>query len=296
MNKKRIYEFNPKTGYQIKANLNCSKTVNSVKLKYITDKFGVRVRDIEEQHRDSIFPESELKRRILIAGDSFAEGQTDVEFRFDYQINNLSEIFHATSVGCGGYGPSQQVLLAQEFLPQLRSGDIFILLTCGNDFGDILRKSVFGRSKPLLLNQNNRIMINPPNDSFLYSARDKSYFLGYSLQFLDAYNMKWNFNDIQVKASHDTYSLFVEDFFKKLKKREITPFILLHSLHKTKFVDELEIKLHSKNLNFLNLSDSLSDKRLLCEDNFHWNKQGNLAVAHYIINSLNNILNKENSE
>ena len=228
------------------------------------------------------------KRRILITGDSFAEGQTDARHRFDYQINRLSNKYHATSIGCGGYGPSQQILFAHRFIPDLRKDDVFLLLTCGNDFGDISRKTIFGRSKPHLTNSGYRIEIKPPNDGFFYYFRDKSFLLGYSLQFLDAYNMKWNFSDQEVRDSHDIYCSFVETYFNELKKLNIIPVIFLHSLNKTRFSNELELKLYSKNLNFVNLSDLLSKKLYLSEDNFHWNERGNLKIAKDVINYLDN--------
>ena len=234
------------------------------------------------------------KRRILITGDSFAEGQTDARHRFDYQINRLSNKYHATSIGCGGYGPSQQILFAQRFIHDLRKDDVFLLLTCGNDFGDISRKTIFGRSKPHLTNSGNRIEIKPPNDGFFYYFRDKSFLLGYSLQFLDAYNMKWNFSDPEVRDSHDIYCSFVETYFNELKSLNINPVIFLHSLNKTRFINELELKLHSKNLNFVNLSDALSDKVYLSEDNFHWNERGNLKIARDIVNYLDNRFEKSN--
>jgi len=248
------------------------------------------VSDINEQHRTSIFPYSAKKRRVLISGDSFAEGQTDTRHRFDYQINKLSNKYHATSIGCGGYGPSQQILFAKRFITYLRKDDVFILLTCGNDFGDISRKTIFGRSKPHLTNSGNRIEIKPPDDSFLYYFRDKSFLLGYSLQFLDAYNMKWNFSDQEVRDSHNIYCSFVESYFNNLKSKNIIPVIFLHSLKNTRFCNELELKLHSKNINFVNLSDLLSNKVYLSEDNFHWNERGNLKIAKQIVNYIDNKL------
>ena len=48
-------------------------------------------------------------------------------------MNRNSNRFHTVAVGCGGYGPSQSTILAQSYLNLLGPGDVFILLTCGND-------------------------------------------------------------------------------------------------------------------------------------------------------------------
>jgi len=106
--------------------------------------------------------------------------------------------------------------------------------------------------------------------------------------------MKWNFSDQEVRDTHDIYCSFVGTYFNELKSLNINPVIFLHSLNKTRFINELELKLHSKNLNFVNLSDALSDKVYLSEDNFHWNERGNLKIARYIVNYLDNRFEKSN--
>ena len=104
--------------------------------------------------------------------------------------------------------------------------------------------------------------------------------------------MKWDFSDKEVKDSHDIYCSFVETYFNELKSLNIIPIIFLHSLKKTRFSNELELKLNSQNLNFVNLSNLLSNEIYLTEDNFHWNARGNLKIAKEIVTYLDNKFEK----
>lgn len=85
---------------------------------------------------------------MLIIGDSFVEGLVNFEDRFDQIIASKHPEWAILAAGCQGYGTDQEVLLAEPLVGTLGRGDVFVLVTCGNDFHDILRREYFARAKP----------------------------------------------------------------------------------------------------------------------------------------------------
>lgn len=286
--KPKVYEFDSYTGYNFKKNLSCKKRVAGKDISFLTDQFRIRVSAKEEQNRKTIFP-GNRNTRLIIAGDSFAEGQTDAGNRFDYIINSLTDNIQAVAIGCGGFDTVQQIRTAEPFVNDLRKGDYFILLTCGNDFGDLLRKSIFGRSKPHIELIEGKIRITNANSNFLYRMRDISYTIGYTLQFWDALHMKFVFDEQDTRRSHDLYINYISHVFNELTSRGIRPKIVFHSLNKTSLTDELFSKVRSKNIDFFNLDNFLGNKqKYLLDDNFHWNVDGNKLVAQKILSLFEN--------
>ena len=288
LGKAKVYEFDNQTGYNFKKMILSKKVISGERISFITDNFGLRVPSIKEQTRNSVFPDDN-RTRVLVVGDSFAEGQTNVEYRFDYVMNNLSHDFYASAVGCGGFDTLQQIKVSEPLLNNLRKDDYFILLTCGNDFGDILRKSIFGRSKPYLELKNGSLKITEANNNLLYRMRDISYTIGYALQFWDALHMKFVFDEEETRRSHDIYITYISHVFNELSSRGIRPKIVFHSLNKTSLTDELFSKVRSENIDFFNLDNFLGNKqKYLLDDNFHWNVEGNKLVAQKILSFLEN--------
>ena len=288
LGKPKVYEFDQQCGYNFKKFLSCNKKVLDKNVLYFTDKFRLRVCSEKEQKRTLIFPNNDNKR-LIIAGDSFAEGQTNVESRFDYIINDLSDKLFAIAIGCGGFDTVQQIRVSEPFITNLRKDDYFILLTCGNDFGDLLRKSIFGRSKPYIDLIDNEISITNANNNFLYRMRDISYTIGYSLQFWDAFHMKFIFDEHETRKSQDLYIAYINHLFKNLQTKGIKTKILFHSLNKTSLTNELFDKLISHKIDFYNLDEIINDKsRYFLDDKFHWNVEGNKLVARKIISILQN--------
>jgi hypothetical protein len=288
LGKAKVYEFNDQTGYNFKKMLLSEKVISDEKISFITDNFRLRVPSIKEQTRNSVFPDDN-QTRVLVAGDSFAEGQTNVEYRFDYVMNNLSDNFYATAVGCGGFDTLQQIKVSEPLFKNLRKDDYFILLTCGNDFGDILRKSSFGRSKPYLELNNGSLKITEANNNLLYRLRDISYTIGYALQFWDALHMKFVFNEQETRSSQNLYISYITHVFNELSSKGIRSKIVFHSLNNTSLTNELFSKLHFQKIDFFNLDNFLrNDQKYLLDDKFHWNVEGNKLVAEKILFFLEN--------
>ena len=192
-------------------------------------------------------------------------------------------------MGCGGFDTVQQIRISEPLINDLRKNDYFILLTCGNDFGDLLRKSVFGRSKPYIELIDGKIRTTNANSSFIYRLRDISYTIGYSLQFWDALNMKFVFNKKETSMSQNLYTGYVDNFFNRLKSKGVRPFIFFHSLDKTNLVNQLFEKLNSKKINYFNLDKlMLNNSNYFLDDKFHWNAKGNKVVADQMLNYLEN--------
>ena len=135
-------------------------------------------------------------RRILIAGDSFVEAKdVGYEQRFDHVLTQ--EGANVLSVGCGGFGTDQQLLASKPWMDGLRQGDCFVLLTCGNDFKDMLRRHHSGRAKPYY---DRNYELHAPDLGFYQVARDElavctlvNAILGNTQHDFDQESLRWSF-------------------------------------------------------------------------------------------------------
>lgn len=233
------------------------------------------------------------RRRVLVAGDSFAEGPVEYIDRFDHIINQKSDTFSVISIGAGGYGTDQQLLLAKEFFQELQEDDVFILLTCGNDFQDILRKRSFGRLRPWYSREGqDDFKLHFPNPNILDLFRDRSYIIGYFLQANDM--MLYDLSDEQLEESKKLYRYLVRNSLKPIKSRGVNVIIAHHTDRIVGDLSQLFDEVESDGIVTLNLDDYIPiGSHLFIRDNFHWNEEGYLVVANALLGKLEEMDNKK---
>jgi len=138
----RMYVSDSLCGWRLLPNLDIER-LNSKKeiFHIVTDRDGIR----------GISPwGDDFKKKILILGDSLAFGEgVDVSDRFDSIISGLQNNFTILNLAVSGYGTDQEFIAGRKYFPNLKEGDVLLIVSSNNDFYDILSKSsISGRPKP----------------------------------------------------------------------------------------------------------------------------------------------------
>ena len=133
--------------------------------------------------------DANASRRVLVIGDSFAFGQgVNLADRFDSKLMARSPGCSVVNTGVMGYGTYQEILAARPWLASLRSEDCLVLLTCGNDYSDILLRRQSGRAMPYVTLSREGELIG--------HLRDKSYLLSLCFALFDEKTMpQYNLDD-----------------------------------------------------------------------------------------------------
>jgi len=289
--KPRIYKGDPVLGYVVKPNLNVVRN-NYNKIRYITNIEGERISEVDDPHKPANWGKDALKK-ILIIGDSFAEGTVNIEYRLDKIIQELRNEWSVRAFGAGGYGTDQQLILGRKYFDGLNEGDIFILLTCGNDFFDILREYNFGRAKPLLELKNDNIIEHPPRLDILSKLRELSYLGNYIASKLRP--NRYNFSISELQKSKEIYYKFVLEETKQLRNRGVIFIIAYHSdwiadLYveggSTNDVFEKLALINSVKTLSLDKHINISNSEYFLNDNFHWNERGYKRVSSVLVDFI----------
>lgn len=283
----KTYQYDPILGYRAIPLNDCKRKIRGedYSIHYLTNSRGIRV-----AREDSLKADATIwhrgRRRVLVAGDSFAEGTVNYADRFDNIINQNSDIFSVVSIGVGGYGTDQQLLLAKEFFEELQENDVFVLLTCGNDFQDILRKRSFGRLKPYYSTEGSAgYRLHLPHPNFLDRLRDRSYILGYYLQTAD--QMIYDLSDAQIEESKKLYRYLVRHSLEPLKSKGVNVIVAHHSDRIAGDISSLFVEIESDGITVLNLDEYLhTESDLFINDNYHWNEKGYIVVANALLKIL----------
>lgn len=140
MNRGKLFETEKTLGWRHRPDLDIVReNVDGEPWRVVTDELGLR--------SATTWPESD-QQRALVVGDSFAFGQgVDRDVRFDEVLVKSLDLA-VVNIGVMGYGTDQQVIGARGWTDQLRTGDLFLMLTYSNDFFDLVRRRNYGKSKP----------------------------------------------------------------------------------------------------------------------------------------------------
>lgn len=224
----KIYRTDEVLGWSARPNLDTKrKRSDGILSVYVTDEDGFRI--ARGAGRVLARPWSEnAKRRVLILGDSFAEGTVDVENRLDGLLGRTRPDWSVRSIGIGGYGTDQEMILGERFFPTLRAGDTFVLLTCGNDFTDLLMPKQFGRAKPWYSLAGDGLEFHPAPVGLKERLRDGSYFFGWLLQrFFD--DSVYGFTSEDWRRGGEIYRRLVEKATTPLIARGVHVLIAHHT-------------------------------------------------------------------
>ena len=150
-----ICRFHPELGWESTP----SKTVTNGKITYATNSMGIRSGAVDPS-----------RGHILIVGDSVAFGlgvNNDETISHyldsDKKINRLK--YQALNISVPGFGIGQYYLNLKRNIDLLNPKLILLVINTENDLQDTRQEMNFGRSKPILTSQNDRLVNLNPNIS-----------------------------------------------------------------------------------------------------------------------------------
>jgi len=165
-------------------------------------------------------------RRVLVLGDSFAFGEgVDIEQRFDTLVSRDHPEWSLINLGVMGYGTDQQVIGARRYQLELGEGDSLILLTYGNDFADLLRKTHSGRKKPWFTLESGRLVEHSPDLGWSQHLRDSSYLAAFVLSNMDRLDEP---TQAELASGAELYRAIVLELRDELAGRGVNLLIVHH--------------------------------------------------------------------
>ena len=272
------YESDPQLGWRFVPDIRTT-LVNSAGAPYVfrTNQDGWAFHDLDR----GIFSAQD-RRRVIILGDSFAEGEgVGAEVRFDAVATRATNRAEFRAVGCGGYSTEQQLILMRQVLHTLRAGDHVVLLTCSNDISDLAFSSHSGRRKPVALQEGGAVMVVPPELGFRDWIRSRSWMASFVIgRLLPGERTR-------VLRAEDCGPAYVG--LVRAMAMELPPEVGLHvafhtgngpGFSDTRLFDELtESGIPCTNL------DAILGERTSRPGNFlpcgHWTESGNLVAANW---------------
>ena len=151
----KICRFHPELGWETTP----SKTVTNGEITYATNSMGMRSGEVDPS-----------RENILIVGDSVAFGlgvnndETISHYlENDKKINRLE--YQVLNISVPGFGIGQYYLNLKRNIDLLNPKLILLVINTENDQQDTRQEMNFGRSKPILTSQNDRLVNLNPNIS-----------------------------------------------------------------------------------------------------------------------------------
>jgi hypothetical protein len=275
----KLYEPDASVGWRLKSNLDVErKNWNGEIWKIGTDENGIR----GNAHWDL------SKKKVLIVGDSYAFGDgVDVQDRFDNQISKNG--YSVITLGVIGYGTDQALIMAKPYYETLNAGDIFIIMTCYNDFWDLCRKSHSGRSKVWYELIDDELVRHDPVITWPVILRDKSYLWAKISNLTERHS----FSDEQIIQASQIYQRLVTAVTTDLKKRGVRILVFYFGLDNIQDINLRNSIEH--NINGLcdgnvdrcvSLDKKLSDHEGCFLLDGHWNRKGNDLVGKFLVTEI----------
>ena len=277
------YETDAKLGWRLRPNLATRRRLTeSHAYDLFSDGEGHRIakgerEDIVARWRASDGP------RILVLGDSFAEGFVDIEERFDRILAARHPEWSFLTLGCGGYSVDQEMIVGREFFDDLRAGDVLLLLTCGNDFEEVLTQSYSARARPNFTLEEGRLIEHAPAIGLREWFRDASYIASVvMLRFTEA---ERSFTPADRERARRLYAAIVHAETGQLVDRGVGVIVAHHTdwlggdkadvfrlVCDERAIHELPLDQHV-------VGDGRDGSPNLLEDGTHWSARGNVAAA-----------------
>lgn len=234
--------------------------------------------------RRVVWPEND-SRRVVILGDSFAFGEgVDEPDRFDTEMLARQPEWAVMDLGVMGFGTDQQTLAGRPYLTTLRSGDVVLLLFCGNDVFDVLRHEFAGRTKPWLDIGPESLVWHSPSGSWRYSLSDWSYLVARFLAMRERKASQYTVDDLRTGLK--LIKLLVQSELLPLERRGIQVVIAHHQAETVinSGFPESEYTRFWRDLGnggqavIVALDPFLSDESVFLADG-HWSPKGHWIVA-----------------
>jgi hypothetical protein len=252
---------------------------------FVTDAQGIRVAPDE---RERPFWNPQARRRVLILADSFAEGESmDIENRMDYIMERLRPEWSIRTLGCSGYSTEQQVLLARQMSRDLSAGDVVVLLTCSNDFDEMLWRTKAGRAKPWCETVGDHVRLHLPRVRLHHRLRDWSFVFGLLIS-------RWTAEPFPEKSelarSGELYIAMVHSV-KALLEPGVALLVAYHTGNGRGFsgTEGAFAQLEESEIATLDL-DAIVGTRKSRPENFlpcrHWTVRGNTIVAETLLEEI----------
>jgi hypothetical protein len=279
----KLFEPDPVAGWRTLPKLDLiRRNSNGDSWRIVTDDRGFR--EVAAWRTDAT-------RRLLVLGDSLAFGEgTNIEHRFDSLVAERHPDLSVINAGTMGYGTFQQIVLARPFFDDLQAGDTLLLLTCSNDFIDMLRPAFTGRSKPLFrVSESGAAIEEFPGVDLVAWARDKSYIASRLIAF---FGRDAAFDPPSERDGLLRYEALVRQDLLPLARRGVRILLAYYDFsghpptnqHLIEATFErlcLERGVECLTLNEAVDRDKTKSPHLLRDG--HWNPRGNRAVANLLL-------------
>lgn len=275
----KLFEPDSSVGWRLQSNLDITRRNSDGEIwRITTNGNGIR----GNSRWDS------SKRKVLIVGDSFAMGDgVNVEDRFDVPIQEKG--LSVITLGVIGYGTDQELITARPFYEDLNSGDIFIIMTCYNDFWDIARQSHSGRSKIWYELIDGNLIRHDPVITWPIILRDKSYLWAKASSLFE----KQTFSAEQIVDAFKIYDRLVSKDAQELQKKGVHVFLayfgfgnIPHRILATELEQNINSLCEKSNITCVPIDARLSGQGDCFLKDGHWNKKGNNMVGNILLDEI----------
>jgi len=231
-------------------------------------------------------------RRILVLGDSFAFGDgLNIEDRFDTLMSQRRPSWSIVNLGVMGYSTGQELIAGRDYYGHLGPGDAVILLTCANDFHDLLRRFFAGRAKPWFSREEGTLLEHPPDMTLLVRLRDSSYLAGRLMALLNIHQGR-PISPKEAKQGMELYQALVREELGSLPAAGVTVILGYHDMTGVPEGTDVDAFFGRfsdlKGFRTVNLEERITGSDGLLKDR-HWNRTGSAVVASSLIEQIDRL-------
>ena len=285
----KLYQTDPELGYSRRPNITVKRRASDGSIYTVTTNGSGR--RVSPDRPDEPLWREGAERRVLIVGDSFAEGHVDIENRMDRVMERSRPKWATEAIGVSGYGTGQQLALARKYYDTLQPDDVVLLLTCGNDFYDLVLRSSSGRAKSFVTLENGRIVEHPPELGLRPWLRDRSFLAGFLIVRMERWAQA---TDAELDQGHRLYAALVAREAGRLDAQGLR-FLIAHHTDgvggRKDFFRSFAVEV---GVPMLALDEQIgiweSSNPLFLPDG-HWNGPGNHAVARALVEFISSVSN-----
>ena len=275
----KLFEPDPEAGWRTLPKLDfVRRNADGAPWRIVTDERGLR---------ETSTWRSDGSKRLLVLGDSIAFGEgVNIEDRFDSILVSQRPDWSVVNTGTMGYGTFQQIVRARPFFDDLRAGDTLLLLTCSNDFIDMLRPAFSGRSKPRFeLSDSGEAIEYFPGVGLADWARDRSYI---AARVISAFFQEADFEPSDERRGIELYEALIRRELFPLSRRGVRIILAYYDYSGHPSANAYQIRASFERLcsrlraECLDVNRAIDrnkarSKQLLRDG--HWNPDGHRALA-----------------